>query len=282
MLPLLLVALLQAPDEELTDLDREVLEVLCETLEEGALVFHLAPGSIAPEVLGEDVLANVAAFGVLEELLAMELRGRIHVFLYPDADELDRLTGAGTIAFSTGLSSLHQVHDFRGTHELAHVFATQFPPHPDGFTDEFVVEGLATGLAELESGAPLHAWCATYGKFGRLPALWELRRTFPELDQEGVHPYHVAGSFVRFLIERFGIERVKRWYVCALEAEAVFGRGFVALEREWLSMLHELEVSREHEDVVRRRLRLPRVSPATSGAWAARFDGATLAGWSAE
>jgi hypothetical protein len=279
LLPLLLAA---RQDGELTDLDREVQAELTETRAEGPVVLHWAPGALAPEALEEDVRANVAAFHELEEALAMRFEGRVHVFLYEDAAELARLTGTDTIAFSTGARSVHQVEDFRGTHELAHVFATQFPTHANAFTDGFVVEGLATGLTEYESGAPLHAWCAVYGQLGRLPALWELRTRFPDGAPGGVHPYHVAGSFVRFLIESYGIERVKAFYVDALEARAVLGRGFVALERDWLRMLQDLDVAPEYEDVVRRRLGLARV--ALEGEWVeeARFDGASLSGWTAQ
>jgi hypothetical protein len=55
------------------------------------------------------------------------------------------LTGVETFAFSTGERSVHQVHDFRGTHELAHVFATQFPAPDDAFTDGFVGRGAGDG-----------------------------------------------------------------------------------------------------------------------------------------
>lgn len=277
----LLLALLPSAGDGLTGLDQDMLEVLTDSTRADALVFHYAPGSIAPEVLAEDVRANVAAFHELEELLGMQFGGPVDVFLYEDVEDIEERTGAGTYAFSVGERSVHQVRDFRGTHELVHLFATQFAWPPDGFADGFVVEGLATGVTEFESGAPLHAWCAAYAKFGRLPALWDLRGTFPEGVEDGVHPYHIAGSFVRFAIERFGIERVKRWYVEALEAKATLGESFVGLEREWLAMLQALEVDPEYEDLVRARLGLPRASP---GEWdeRPRFDGATLGGWTAE
>ena len=285
----LLLALLLAPvargtDDELTDLDREVLAVLTETVEEGPLVFHHEPGAIAAAVLAEDVTANRAAFDELVTQLEMPFAGRVHLFLYHDQAQVEELTGVETFAFATGTRSLHQVRDFRGTHELAHLFAGQFPGAGEGFSDPFVVEGLATGLTDFESGAPLHAWCATYAKFARLPSLWELRTAFPEGAAPGVHPYHVAGSFVRYLIERFGIARVKAFYVDALEARHHLGTGFLELERAWLDMLREQVVAPEHEDVVRGRLGLARQTTLPAARWTelTAFSEPDLTGWSAE
>ncbi len=271
-------------DENLTDLDTRVIETLTDRIESGRLVFHYRAGDWPDEQLRADVKANVDAFGELETLLDMKFTGRAHLFLYRDVVQMEELTGSGTFAFATGAFSIHQVRDFRGVHELAHLFALQFPAHPDRFSDPFVVEGLATGLSEFESGAPLHAWCATYARLGCLPGLWDLRRTFPDGAPAGVHPYHVAGSFVRFLIETYGIGKVKRWYVNALEAEVVFERNFVRLEWDWLSMLSALDVDLSHEQVVLKRIgggreRLPESLAAIKGDQL--FDGLNLEGWKA-
>jgi len=274
-----------ARDEALTGLDLEVIQTLGDRIETGQLVVHYRSGDWPEKELRQDVAANAAAFEELESLLHMTFKGRAHIFLYRDMEQMKALTGAETFAFATGERSIHQVRDFRGVHELAHLFALQFESHPDSFSDSFVVEGLATGLTEIESGAPLHAWCAVYARHGRLPALWDLRRTFPDGAPAGVHPYHVAGSFVRFLIETHGIDRVKRWYVNALEAEAVFGRSFIGLEREWLAMLAALEVDASHEKVVLRRIdpgRQPLPEALAKAKGTALFDHKSIKGWQAD
>lgn len=59
---------------------------------------------------------------------------------------------------------------------------------------------------------------------------------------------HLAGSFVQFLFERQGMERLRRFFRRAekhgLEAAAlaVFGKGFFALQWEWEELLRSLDV----------------------------------------
>jgi hypothetical protein len=145
-------------------------------------------------------------------------------------------------------------HEFRGVHELTHLFAMQFPRTDDSVTDPFVVEGLATMLAASDEGVPIHAWAATYARAGRLPDLVALRRTFPEGAPARVHPYHVAGSFLGFLIDRFGIAKVKGFYVSSTEAQHWFGKPVRTLEREWRTWLDGLEVAEDHRAHVLQKL----------------------------
>ena len=228
-----------------TDLDRKVLEALTATRELGALVFHYRPGDLTPEQLEQDVAANVAYFHELQDKLAMEYVGRIHVFLYKDKADMRATTeGEADIAFSTGTVSVHQLHDFRGVHELTHIFALQFPGHPDGAgPDLFLTEGLATALAESDQGVAVDAWAAMYLRIGKLPELSALRGDFMGSAPQGVHPYHVAASFVKSLIDRFGIEKVKAYYENSTEAGMVFGVPLPRLERDWRAHLAALAVA---------------------------------------
>ncbi len=90
---------------------------------------------------------------------------------------------------------------------------------------------------------------------------------------------------MRFLIENHGIDKVKRWYVNALEAEAVFGRNFVGLERDWLAMLSALEVAAAHEQVVLKRILPDRQALPESLAKAKGkelFNHKSLKGWKSD
>jgi hypothetical protein len=240
-----------------TDLDRTVLASLTGTRESGALVFHYRPGDLTPEQLEEDVAANVAYFHELEGKLDMSYAGRIHVFLYKDKADMRATTeGEADIAFSTGTVSVHQLHDFRGVHELTHIFALQFPGNADGAgPDLFLTEGLATAMAESDQGVDVDAWAAMYLRLDRLPELSALRCDFMGTAPKHVHPYHVAASFVKSLIDRFGIEKVKAYYENSTEAGMVFGVPLPRLERDW-----------------RERLAVREVSPADEAHVLARFD----------
>src|SRR5688572_18755007 len=247
-----------APSDELTDLDRKVLTALSAQRETPRALFHFEPDAITPADLDAAVAANVAALVELEKTLALKYRGRVHFFLYRSIADMTEKTGAGggTVAFSTGTVSVHQAHDFRGCHELVHIYALQFPPQPDGSgCDGFVVEGLATALAESDEGIPIAAWATAYAKLGVLPdSLQEFRRKWSEGAKPGVHPYHVAGAFVGWLVEQHGIAKVKQWYVDSTEAHRWFGKGFGQLEREWREAVAKRPLAKEQLDHVKRKL----------------------------
>jgi hypothetical protein len=264
-----------------TSVDRQVLAELSAVATSGAIVAHHRPGDLDPETLAEDLAANVAAVEELQRKLDMAYAGREHVFLYRDGEDMATTTGSGAdIAFSTGTVSVHQVHDFRGVHELTHIFALQFPQVQDaGGPDRFTTEGLATAMAESDQGVPVHAWAATYLRAARLPELPGLRGTFPEGAPSGVHPYHVAGSFLAYLVERFGIGRVKTFYANSAEAGMVFGVTAARLERDWRAMLEALAVDPAHAAHVLDALGIG--SDPLPEAWAtapgtALFDGSSL------
>ena len=274
----------QDQDAALTDVDRKVLLELTGVRDTPRARFHFRPGDVEAGALEADVAANVAALTALEKTLAMSWRGKVHVFLYHDVAEMKRLTGAadGTVAFSTGTVSVHQPHDFRGVHEFVHIYALQFERGADtAGPDLFAVEGLATWLAESDEGVAIHDWAAVDAKAGALPAsIVDFRRTFPNGCAAGVHPYHVAGSFVGFLVDRFGIAKVKQWYVDSTEAYRYFGSGVAQLEREWREFLAKRTVDRERERHVMKKLGLD--AEPMPAEWATvkgtpLFDGKSLA-----
>ncbi len=269
-----------ADDSAFTDLDRRVLQELTAQHRAGQVVLHYRAEHLTAEQLDAAAEANAGAFRDLERLLEMKYEGDIHIFLYRDRGDLKERTQADAIAFGTGTRSIHQSHDFRGPHELCHIFAVQFPHGPDSFTDPFVVEGLATAVAESDQNVPIHSWATVYARARRLPPLWQFRWRWMENTPPGVHPYHVAASFVGYLIETHGIAKVKQWYVNATEAQAVLGQSFPDLERRWRRWLAARTVEPEHEQHVLARLGLgdAKIPEGLMAAGERLFDGQSLAG----
>src|SRR5262249_1518885 len=137
------------------------------------------------------------------------------------------------------------------------VFAVQFPRGEHSETDLFATEGLATALAESDQDVPIRSWAAVYRRARRLPDVQELRKSFPEGAPPHVHPYHVAGAFLAYLIERYGLERVKVWYVNSTEAWMAFGATLPQIESDWHAWLDATRVAPKDERHVMERLGLP-------------------------
>lgn len=132
-------------------------------------------------------------------------------------------------------------------HEVTHVFA------PNG--NRFLAEGLAVFAHAALGGPPafpnfgadLDALARGHARTADLAALDRLatpsRLSLPGLDERDA--YVVAGSFVRFLVDRFGIERFRALYALTpltpgrREAGAsgrwaeVYGLSLAALALEW-------------------------------------------------
>ena len=241
-------------EDQLQSLDLEVMKELTGVKKTPNIIFHYRPDDLDDEALARIVKINLENYSECEKLLKMKYEGVVHIFLYRNVNDLQRTTGTGAVAFSTGTVSVHQAFDFDSVHELTHIFALQFPSEEEAVSDMFVVEGLATTLPEVDEDIPIHTWAAVYQSKSRLPSLIQLRRSWPGGVLPGVHPYHVAGSFVGYLIEEFGIEKVKKWYVQSTEAHMEFGKTFPQLERDWQKWLQRREVEPEHRDHVLAKL----------------------------
>ena len=280
----ILLALLLLQNGDLTDLDREILRTLKETRAAGPLVLHYSAEQLTKEQIDAAAKVNTASFAKLQDLLKMQYKGQIHLFLHPSAEALKEATRQEAPAFSTGTRSIHQPHDFSNLHEMCHIFALQFPRGPGSIEPElFFVEGLATILDQADAGADIDTWVFVYDQLGQVPDLVAYRRAWPKGAPSGVHPYYIPASFTGFLIERFGIEKVKAFYVDCLESHKTFGRTFGELALEWRAALAKRKFDAKGEPVVRKAFGL---SPTQAlpkamaeGKGRKLFDGQSLKGW---
>ncbi|HKS16947.1 MAG TPA: hypothetical protein VJU16_06520, partial [Planctomycetota bacterium] len=162
----------------------------------------------------------------------------------------------------------------------------QFPRGPGSTEPElFFVEGLATILDRTDAGAEIDTWVFVYDQLGHVPDLVSYRRAWPKGNAPGVHPYYIPASFTGFLIEKFGIEKVKAFYVDCLEAHKAFGRTFGELSLDWKSALAKRKFDPKGEPVVRTALGLPPTQPLpkamAEGKGRRLFDGKSTQGWKA-
>jgi len=144
----------------------------------------------------------------------------------------------------------------RDNHEIVHVYTA-----PLGRPSDFFNEGIAVAFqtdpaagvfAARFNGQDVHEACRSYLAAGQLPLpLSNYVTTTPFRNiPDQVMSYRVAGSFVRFLIERQGMTAVLDFFrqaggrdesISAIRArtEAVFRRSLEELEADWLAILRE-------------------------------------------
>jgi hypothetical protein len=117
-----------------------------------------------------------------------------------------------------------------------------YAPHPN----RFLAEGLAVYLHATLAGNPAFPTfgadlrpLAAQGLAGvtSLAALHGVRTPRPlGTVMEEKTAYILAGSFVGFLVERYGLARFRRLYATE-DYDAVYGKPFATLEAEWRTSL---------------------------------------------
>lgn len=177
---------------------------------------------------------------------------RLTVYLYRDVGQKRALMGAARTQIAKPWSREIHIHGFEVPHgvlkhELAHVFAAEFSssrfgvPTAAGFFPNIgLIEGLAVAADwRVQRGLSVHESTKAMKDLGLLPDL--SRMFYPQgfWAISSSRAYTAAGSFLRFLYDRYGGERLFRLYD-ANDVEGVYGKPLGVLEEEWSSFLDEI------------------------------------------
>jgi hypothetical protein len=173
---------------------------------------------------------------------------------YVSREAMGRYTGnGGTNGFAEPeLWRIHTIWPW-DNHEVVHVLTAMIGRPSDFFNEGIAVSFQADpGRGDFTvrfNGQQVHDACRDYLAGGMLPLPVSRSVTTPAFRGiESVLAYRMAGSFVLYLTERFGLPAVRRFFAEAggrdetLETirqrtQAVFGTTLDEVERDWLTML---------------------------------------------
>lgn len=212
-------------------------------------IFHFRPNSIAEEEIGYIAAVQEAGYQRILGILGETTGPTIGYYLYESLADKARITGVkGSGIAEAALGEVHVVYGndrkVTGLHEDCHVLAQQLW---GGSRLPFLVEGLAVYCDGHWLSAPVDRWVSVLSKRGDLIPLQgllqpDLFESYPDL-----LTYPVAGSFVKFLIEKFGIEDFRTFYLSARPAsiredfEKIYPLSLEEAERGWLSACRAFE-----------------------------------------
>jgi tetratricopeptide (TPR) repeat protein len=176
------------------------------------------------------------------------------VWLYRSAEEKRRLVGAGRTSFSKPwLAEIH-VHE-QGVphpilrHELVHALASaaaggplRVPARAGLLVNAGLVEGLAVALEGPTGSFGVHGLARAMRDQGRLPQLASLLGASGFFGAAPARAYVAAGSFLRFLLDRYGPAPVAAAYRSGDVARAL-GRPLADLDAEWQRFLDGVSIS---------------------------------------
>jgi hypothetical protein len=151
------------------------------------------------------------------------------------------------------------------THEGTHALAQDLlqPKDDGGGPDGVLVEGLAVWASDGHyRREPLDAWAAVVAGSDQYLPLADLRAG-PFYDFQHETSYLEGASFVKFLVENYGLETLKELYGLATgDAEQdsalvqrLYGKGYDVLEAEWLAHLARLSPTPEQAETWRLKVR---------------------------
>jgi hypothetical protein len=219
--------------------------------------FHFMPDTAAERDLSE--LADLAEAALDEIRVALEVPfdDQMSVYLVP------RVFWQGGAAYRDKIQLISYLdRNYTSvetwsyfTHEGTHALAQDLlqPKENGGGPDGVLVEGLAVWASDGHyRREPIDAWAALVADSDGYVPLADLRSgPFYEFQHET--SYLEGASFVKFLIERYGMDRFKQLYGQATSeadhdealVQQLYGKSYDDLEREWLAYLDSLNPTTE-------------------------------------
>jgi hypothetical protein len=191
-------------------------------------------------------------YAQLSRFLGGAPSGRMRVWLYRSEEEKAALVGAGRTQYAKPWRLEMHINDrpFPHSsvhHELAHVMAAPVGGGPFGVTTRLglwplmgVIEGFAVAADNPVQGElTLHQWAAGMRKQGLAPDVRKLVGPEGFYQSAPARAYTVVGSFLRYLADTYGAEKLRVLYAHA-DFDAAYGRPLDALATEWEAHLDAL------------------------------------------
>lgn len=202
------------------------------------------------DVRSVEIVAAKSEFFFQSIARSLDLKSpdRVRVFVYRDADQKKLMLGAGPTNFAkVWRNEIHiNAHDAQDgmAHEIVHVMAAEFG-HPLYSTLRLgFLEGLAVALDWSDPNFTPHQWAAILQRIHRLPDVAGLIDGSSFFAGGSRLSYTVSGSFVRYLLERYGAEKLKRVYHHE-RVDAVYERNPGNLINEWKDFLASVPLDSE-------------------------------------
>jgi tetratricopeptide (TPR) repeat protein len=210
------------------------------------------PAAAADELLAECEFhaADVAA------RLGIRAPPRVTVFVYRSSDEKRRLVGAARTDYTKPwLAEIHVDDEPLPhpvlRHEIVHAVASALAPAPlhvparaRVLPSLALVEGLAVALDAPRGAFTLHQWSRAARDLGYLPDLERILGPAGFWSQAQARAYAAAGSFLAWLLERYGPQPVVAAYATG-DLSGAFGRPLGELVQEWREHLDGVPSSPE-------------------------------------
>lgn len=190
----------------------------------------------------------------------VELSRKVRAYIYASPDQKKRLIGAGSTSVEDPFGHGFHIHA-QGfphpvlKHELAHVFTVPWSPLKVSLKIG-LHEGIAVAADWSEGRLTAHQWAKAMRQMEIAPPLSAIMG-IGFWGHAGSRSYLLAGSFVRFLVDTYGIEKFKGVFPTGNFVKH-YGKDLQSLEAEWIDFLESVPL--QDEDINYTAYRLKRRS----------------------
>jgi hypothetical protein len=228
---------------------------------------HYVPGTAAERDRFELGAVAEESLSLIQPVLDVSFDGQMSIYLVPrifwqggaaygDKVQLISYLDRNYTAVETWSYFTHE-----GTHALAQDILQ--PKENGGGPDGVLVEGLAVWASGGHYGEePIDEWAAVVAASDEYLPLAELRNG-PFYDFQHEISYLQGGSFVQYLVGRYGLDTLKTLYGQATGetehdeelVQDLYGKGYADLEAEWRAYLAGLDPTPEQAELWRLQVR---------------------------
>ncbi len=224
--------------------------------------------SVRPEQVERIRLDHEFRYTQLERFFKRRPDGKIRSFIYRDTRQKARLMGAGRTQIARPWAREIHINGFEHPHgvlkhELAHVFAGEMaqglfkvPAKGVIFVNIGIVEGIAVAADWPVRELTVHGWTRAMRALKLAP---DMRRTLDVMgfwSISSAQAYTVAGSFVRYLVDQYGIEKFAELYDRS-DFQRAYGRSLDALVSEWEAFIDALPLPKGDLLIAEHRFKRP-------------------------
>jgi hypothetical protein len=142
---------------------------------------------------------------------------KLAYFKYRDREHLKRVTGKETNGFGeVGTNRFHTIWKI-DNHESVHIIVTQLIGHPPAIFNEGIAVAHQADYFKYPdfipgwNGQDFNKLAKNYKQNGEIPSLDKLLGTYSFWDYNSNITYPVSGSFVRYLINHYGLLKMKEF-----------------------------------------------------------------------
>lgn len=214
--------------------------ILTGSVETEHFVIYFKPGTTEANSISLIANDHEWRYYQLKEFLQVNLNDKIRSYIYPDNETRKRVIGAGETTIANPIhKEIHLVYDVFPDHllkhELTHVMSSDFGTKFLRISPKLgLVEGLAVASDWDGDGYTPHQWAEAMIKTNTAPDIREIIG-IGFWYAPPAKSYTTMGSFVRYLIDSYGIEKFKTLY--RMGDFSVYGKSVDELVSEWKKFL---------------------------------------------